>query len=43
MLEISWEWLGLSGLLLLLVGYAVYQRRCWLGDDDSDEEGKHER
>ena len=42
--EISWEWVALVGLLLLLVGYAAYQRHCWLCDeDDSDVEGKHGR
>ena len=45
MLEIRWEWIAAAVLTLLLIGYAVYQRRCWLCDDDQDttEEKRDER
>jgi hypothetical protein len=43
MLEIKWEWVVLFGLLLLLLGYAAYQKRCWLCDDAEDGEGRDGR
>jgi len=42
MLEVNWDWVALFGLLLLLLGYAAYRKRCWLCED-TDDTGEEKR
>ena len=38
MLGDGWDWVLLIVVLILLIGYVIYQRFCWLCDGYEDEE-----
>lgn len=43
MLAINSDWVVLFVVLATLVGFVLYQRRCWLCDDEEAEERRSER